>query len=284
MNNINVNWLIEDVDIMTDIKKLIPALQSTNTNYIITSCENSLNHFSDNDCVIAYGSLHFINHIKKYAKFIPGIWIDFDSLQCHKYLTYLHEFSIHKKYGFHTIEQIINDKNIIYEMYNNKWKNDEQKIFIKPNVGWKMFSGDVMHESLFESDFASQVNHLDKTTLCLVSEVSDYNIEKEFRFYVSSKEIITGTQYKPEINSYTPNDIYDFVNKIKDKYFTNNKDLKYIYPFPIIIDVGLLTTGEYKLIELGGFNCAGLYDCDYEKLVITLNSYAINEYNEFNNI
>lgn len=277
--DVKVNWLIEDVDVKDDVNRLVSALEKSNTNYVITKTNDALKHFKEDDCVISYGSLHFINFVRSQAKYIPNVWIDFEALRCHKYLTHLHDYSIHKVYGFHTLGQIIRDSNRIFKMYGDFRNVYNKHIFIKPDVGYKYFSGQIVVDFEF-ADFVSSIIHLDEEMLCLVSAPSEYDIVKEFRFYVTQEKVITGSQYQPEVKEGYDEKAVEYIDKFREYYFSRENS-KFTTPHPIVVDIGLLSNGTYRLIELGGFNSAGLYACDYDKLVEECNRLAELEWKSF---
>lgn len=52
-------------------------------------------------------------------------------------------------------------------------------------------------------------------------------------------------------------------------------------PAPIFcIDICETLEKELKMVEIGGINCAGLYMCDMEKIVIAANEIAVKEWKE----
>jgi hypothetical protein len=65
-----------------------------------------------------------------------------------------------------------------------------------------------------------------------------------------------------------PNEVKTFVRSVLDKY----NPLK-----GIVIDIGLLDNGLYKVIEYNTINCSGFYDIDVELFVDAVENKIIKE-------
>lgn len=140
----------------------------------------------------------------------------------------------------------------------------EAKIFIRPNLTFKEFSGqlvDIQDFDNFIDDVEKQNPTINKYINCFVS--SPKEIRAEWRLICSKKEIITGSLYlyqglRSLVKGFPPG-----VAEIAQKVIAKSQNLPNLY----VVDVCLTEDGEYKLIELNPINSAGLYECDREKIV-----------------
>ena len=104
----------------------------------------------------------------------------------------------------------------------------------------------------------------------------------EYRFFIGDGEVITGSTYKingehDEREGFTV-EAYNLAMEVaKEKWQPSS-----VYS----IDVCSLEPkhGEfvsYRVVEVNGFNSAGLYACDYEKLIRRVNEIADKEWIEY---
>lgn len=273
-------WIVEDVHNKVDTLRLIDACIKNSVKFTVLTVEEILTlsntHVSilKKNPVIFYGSLHFCRVAEKYD-LIPGIQIDYEATKCHKYLPTIRARTIHTKYGFHTLDQLIYNSDMLFEMYGDE-------IFIKPNISTKAFSGQVITKENIDS-LIHEVIHLNDDTLCLLSSANKNKTENEYRFFVTNNKIITATQYQPIIYPVVPDGAYDFVKQVQP-FFFNLSNFKSPYEQIFSIDVCEMKDGSFKVVEIGGFNCAGLYDIDYDKLVEYNTELAIEEFKQYQNI
>ena len=108
------------------------------------------------------------------------------------------------------------------------------------------------------------------------------DIEKEWRFFVSGDEIVTGSLYHShgmlEFKDYDEKDRKDaevFAKQMAELIHKNKPDMDGIY----VLDV-CKVDGKYKIMELNAASCSGFYHCDVGKIVDKMNELAIKEYEE----
>ena len=115
-------------------------------------------------------------------------------------------------------------------------------------------------------------NQVCDSSLAMVSFPID--IENEWRMVVADRKVITGSQYRKdreiEISGDVDKEVVEFAEKVLQIEWQ---------PHPIfIMDVCKTSSGEYKVVEIGSVNAAGLYDCDIEKILDNTNEIAIREW------
>lgn len=205
-------WIIEDVHNMVDTIRLIDACMKHSILFSVISAEellafdNKFIEFYKKIPVIFYGSLQFCRIAERYD-FIPGVHIDYEATKCHKYLPTIRSKSIHTKYGFHTIDQVIYDNSMLFDMYG-------EEIFIKPNISTKLFSGQIITRQNIDS-FINEIIHVNSDILCLLSSANNDKTENEYRFFVTKQKIITATQYQPIIYPNAPDGALNFVKSVQ---------------------------------------------------------------------
>ena len=103
---------------------------------------------------------------------------------------------------------------------------------------------------------------LNENTKIQISSVK--KLQNEIRFWIVKGEIATASQYQLGgrycLNSIVDQSAYDFVNKMT-KIFELNETFT--------MDV-CLVNDEYKIVECGCTNSAGLYKSDVQKLIMNL--------------
>jgi hypothetical protein len=156
-----------------------------------------------------------------------------------------------------------------------------EQIFIRPSNGYKTFTGQLLNIENWEEEFDILIKTyggIDIDQLVLLS--SKKNIREENRFIVFNKNdsnyIIDGNTYMID-NKLVKHRIYDNKSFEYVKNFINN----YTPDKAFTIDVAKLDNNEYKILEIGSFNCASWYNSNIEKIVNEMNILCIDEYKEY---
>lgn len=227
-------------------------------------------HFSDDDCVVLYGSISFVNQYQRARKFVPGAYFSKEGFLCSRYMHRLptnvlanHDYLM-LPYG-----EFLRQHKRIYALFNTN------KIFLRPDSGSKTFTGLAIHED----DFAHEINTLnrllnvDHNSMVLVASCK--NIEVEFRFFIVEGKVITGSQYKIGddliISPVVSPRCLALAQEIAQGPF--QIDLAYA------CDIGIVD-GEPKVIELNSFSAAGLYAADVKNLFSAVAECAAAEHRE----
>lgn len=150
------------------------------------------------------------------------------------------------------------------------------KRFIRPLADSKVFAGMVIDGDDFEQWQAATLELKDEfSTLTADTPVliaSEKEVEREYRFFVVDKQVITGSQYK-EWN-YTRKRRIDPANSLSDKgalKFASEMVARWQPARHFVIDVcqvGLM--GDFKVVEINSLTSAGFYDCDMPAVVKAL--------------
>jgi hypothetical protein len=198
--------------------------------------------------IMCHGVITFISKIQRIEEFKPGSYCNFKELECRSYYPLLKDFLLNSDY------KIVTWKYLLEHPFSGVK-------FIRPNSGKKVFTGTITDHDHLSQDVGLSIANISDNTLVLVTSVK--NVLKEWRFYVGKGIVITGSQYHENdklcIKSGYDNGSYNLAFVVSKVY--NHPDPIYV------VDICLTDTGEYKVMELNGFSCSGLYECDAEKIV-----------------
>jgi len=235
-----------------------------------------INHKTD-EPILVYGSIQFIKICQKLTNWIPCAWCNWEDLRCSSYISKLNH-SIHQEYAYISLGEFLKDKDRLFKTFGspNSLYNKDLDLFVKSDTNDKCIAGEKISLSMFE-DWKSYIFCYEPALNHLLLISKPYKISSEWRCVVAGDVFITGSQYRRggevEISPDCTGEVIEFVKE-------RAKELKDISPI-FCIDVGQLDTGELKVIEIGSFNCAGLYDCNIEAIVNEASILAIKEFESY---
>lgn len=175
-----------------------------------------------------------------------------------------HDFNVYKNHY-----DLLNRDSIIQKFGDSITWDFEYKFF-RPTEDTKSFVGKVYNRNDWEEFVNYSLNNghetsLNSETLIQVSSVK--NIQKEIRFWVVGGKVITGSQYrlgnKTICDSFYDTEAFDFAQDQVDKFQISDA---------FVIDV-CLSDNDWKVVEVGCINSAGFYNCDIQKLIISIDEY-----------
>jgi hypothetical protein len=249
-----MKWIVDTT--MNDYEKLVESLNRFNINYQLFKYKPFMNYkdileeikYEMDEKVICYGTINFIEKIQKCIELYPGSYCNFEGFKCSSYYPVLKDLLLNDKY------EIIYWKDVL-----NKLKNLDT-VFIRPDSGKKEFTGCITNYDSLKHDVGFSVSSLDPLLKVIIAPYVE--IDKEWRFFVSNWNIITGCLYRigsKHYEEYT----YD-----KEAYTLALRATTLYNPDPIfVIDICKTKTGEYKVLELNSFSCSGLYTCNTNNIV-----------------
>lgn len=235
------------------------------------------NKYKEEDCVIFYGSLNLGQQLWRNTNFIPGIFLTVENYECYKYYSYYGDKMVNSQYMLLGL----NDVKRLKDMFFEKFDCDE--MFIRPSNGYKTFTGQLLPKENFDNEFDIfiKTQWVDIDQLVLIAPKQ--NVREESRYiimnYNDTNEIIDGNMYMVD-RELVPERIVDkksleYVNSVVNNYTPDKA---------FTIDIAKMDNGEYKVLEIGSFCCAGWYNMDLEKVVNSTNKLCINEYNDYYNL
>lgn len=275
----NVKWLVEDDAFPEDTQPFLDAIANSGYEYKIIKqkpCDTLPDFytiFPQEDCVIFYGSLGLAKQIRKKANWVPGVYYDPPKYNCVAYYAELGKFLVNGNYMMLPFGELLRRKEYIFEHIAS-----ERAVFVRPDRGDKVFTGKVVYKEHWEKDIDYfNFNQLDKKELVIVAEPR--NIAFEWRFVIVEGKVITGSQYRE-------NEIVGNDSSYPPEAAKLAEEVASIYnPEPaFVVDICLTKSGEYCVMEIGCFSCAGLYACDRMTIIKAVSDLALKEWTEINEI
>lgn len=265
-------WLLEPELFQEDANELINSLERQNIEYKVCQFgkpyEEYLNVFEPNDCVVFYGSLQFGRLIQHKAKWIPGVYCNLPKFECLYYYPRFGRHLVNSEYIMMPFGDLIRNQQNIFK--------DSLKVFLRPSSGFKTFTGFVVDYGSWKYEINLLKTSVDPETLMVIGRVA--KIQREWRCVVANKHVITGSQYREGENivriGELPNEVLTFAQHIVETCDYS--------PDPVwTLDICELDSGEFKVVEVGSFSCAGLYASEYDVIVKDVSEIALNEWQDY---
>ena len=275
----NLEGLISEIENIGDkhiICSYIPfdGGLKTDYNFSIPKIKSSI---YENEPIFAYGSLQFINYLKR-SKLSVSYFCNSPQFECSYYYPRFHSYLFQKDYAFFPYSEINRKRDWILQHIGR-----QGLVFCRPNSGEKTFTGTLIDSYKWNSDYQFIGSYgVKPETMCVVAEPQA--LLAECRFIVGSdydddkQKVICGSYYK-QYEVYTNEQIdkhheaWRFVEHVL-------QNIKY-KPDPFwVIDVAIpvcLNT-EWKVLEVGSISCSGLYGCNLELFVKSISDYHKNEW------
>lgn len=262
----NLNWLVEQSVFPENANKIKEVIENIGGICKLVDTVDLISHdfsqyFPNESNTIFYGSLSNCRDVIKKTRWSPGSYYNITDFYCSNYYPQISSYLLNKNY----IMLPIGDHSRIEEI------TEDRPFFARPNTGFKLFTGQV---------FSNISDLIEKTKECtspndIIVIAKPQNIEKEWRIVIADGKCVTGSQYMEasEIVS-----IPNIGAEIQEYAEVVSKNLKIEDPI-YVMDI-CLCMGEYRVLELNAFSCSGLYSCDIEKVVNTVELIARSNRNE----
>lgn len=261
-------WLIES-DVFDNEHTLTQALTDLGIKYKMTghvraSGEMEDQKFSDDECVVYYGSLNLAQTIIKTRKFKLGVFGPIEHFNCDQYYPAFGKYLLNSDYTILPYGKLLAMKAELYEKHGSNGR-----IFIRPVSCLKEFSGmsatmDKYEEVVKLAGFYNVSDHLP----VLVSSAKD--IEIEWRFVAVEGKIITGSRYGQDDESYT------LVEASHPAWILASGLCQLHQPSSAwVIDICQTSDGKYHMLECGCISFASLYGCDLNLVAKHISELAI---------
>lgn len=273
-----VKWLLQADVFNEKLELLTEAITKQGMEYKIVKYVpfdvDDYKVFGDDECVVCYGSINFINQVKR-NNWIPNTWLNERSLECTTYYSYYGEFLINQYYSILPFAE--------FKRRKKEFFAGRDGLFIRPNSNMKEFVGSVVYREELEDDNSDTRKYkynlfryldIEPHTLMVVAPPED--IHAEWRFVIADRKVVTWSRYKtdhifaPAVNA--PMEAFSLANQIARVEWRPSS--------VFVVDIGMTGCGRFGLIEIGSFNCAGLYMCDRSLIVKFISEVALKEYME----
>ena len=244
--------------------KLIATLERFQIPYELVNVRpfiEKVEYLTDRKDVFAFGSLKLARLSKEYG-WNPGALI-----------TDNHDYEVYSKYYKYNLLNY--DSRVVRFDDDFKWEYDQQ--FIRPCLDSKTFVGKVFEKHIWE-DLKKRTFHHNKemrkefgdeypillTEDTLIQVARPKKLTQEVRFWVVDGKIITQSTYRRGsflvYDNVVDQDAIDFAQSMVDIFQLAKT---------FVIDLALTPEG-WKIIECGSTSCAGFYDADMQKLIMSL--------------
>jgi len=205
-------------------------------------------------CVIGYGTFPFTRQIQLHHRWVPGAWASPENLDCTSYFGYFGRFLLNQQYAIVPGVEAIRQQEWLLRVFGR-----DEEVFVRPTGCHKLFTGRLISKESFATGLAP--TRYDPATLVVVA--APKNIQREWRLVVIGDQIVAGCQYaergRKSIRPGCPDAVQQYVEGIM-------KEVRW-RPDPIfMMDIGE-ADGQLWLIELNGFGCSWLYQCDLPAVV-----------------
>ena len=287
-----VNWVVDKYLFDEYEDRLATAIKNSGSNVYFyddlcgkTFKEYITGKFTDKDIVVFHGSLQHgmqLSHLPIY----PGTFMTIQNYECYKYYGYYGNLLLNEDYMMMGLNDVLRNKEKIFTYFDRY--SQKKKVFIRPSDGFKSFAGQLLSYDNFDEEFNVLIQSyggIDMESVVLISGLQ--NILEEYRFVIVDGKVISGTTYFDSENVGTFNPHYDKICIDEDAIKFANSVVKLYQPdkaFTIDVCKTDIEGDEYKLLEIGSFNCASMYGNDYDAIVKSINDLSIKEYDDLFNI
>jgi hypothetical protein len=240
----------------------------------ITNLENILQPNIDYVLLGSTKMLTIFNEVTHISELCP--YLSEDQLKLSEY--YLQKLKSGIFYDINSFDQavysklnlpLLNNNALFLSVRDNLNVSFNEAKFIKPSRDLKAFNGGILEAGVTIRDYIMSQNHqafyIDETVI--ISEL--VNIQAEYRFFVVSGEVITGSYYRKNGQAFKSNDIQDEVLKIAIDYSKLYKPAKIF-----VMDIAETNEG-YRIIEYNCWNSSGSYACNLERMYSSVVEYIM---------
>lgn len=275
-----VSWILEEDAYDDGHEKLIQELRDRNQFFQVIKYSyekiSGLSPRLDAHAPVVYrGSIQGARCFQRtYGILVPGPLCEWEKYNCSYYYPKLKNHLLNKPNIMLPYGSLLENKEFLYETLG-----EDRAIFIRPDSGFKTFTGKLVYKENFEKDVEIcgfyNVTH---NAMVLVSK--PHNILFEERLIVHKGKVVTGSRYRQNgqhnENSTLQQNSIDYAEFVM-------KDIGWEPERLWIMDLAHTKT-ETKVLEIGAFSVAGLYQCNIPKIVEAVNIVATEMYADIHDI
>jgi ATP-grasp domain, R2K clade family 3 len=203
--------------------------------------------------VIYFGGPALMRHIQSNRRWTPGGWFSFPNFSCDIYYTYFGKYLLNSIYSLLPSSEALRQSDQLFATFAVKGE-----LFVRPSIGRKLFTGSLVDPDGFQSLLSQIIDH---RTLIVIT--SPKTVEREWRLFVVNNEIVTHSQYArrgvSEMSPHCPDEVIAYGAAILQSVTWR--------PDPLFTMDVCESGGSLYLLELNGFSCSNLYECDLGRIV-----------------
>ena|GEM_PF-3353154 len=214
--------------------------------------------------IVFHGSLQGAKWVQENTTWRPGAIANNPKLRCQSYYHVFNEYLLNRRHLFLPFGCFEERKEDLFD-----WLGEDDCIFVRPDANDKPFTGQLVKRETWDEDL-KQIGFYDEVvtpeTLCVVC--APQNIREEYRFFIRDGEVLTGSLYRK--NAHTSQ--YTAVSAVSEpwamaKLMAARAKRVGFEPDPIwVLDLCKDAQKRTRVLEVGSFSCAGLYDCNTDIL------------------
>lgn len=266
-------WVIEQSNKL-NTEKLRNAIEENNQQYLSLPYD----HISSIDKAMGfpqfglyYGTIRFIKEVVKKRFVEPGSYARFER---YNFLNWSSKIDNDLLFNNNFLVT-----NLFSEATIRKYINRYGSIFIRPNSSEKTFCGGLYDEKEY-NNLLKEFSYKDQEIICIIAEPK--SIHEEYRLVMNKSNVLDISRYIPDekrlVGSALVGLLSDFAEKI---YKQVHKNLHYSFFDKLYtMDIHVNKEGDFQLMEINSFSCAGLYDCDFNTLVQKIKVIAKKDYED----
>lgn len=188
------------------------------------------------------------------------IWYDREEFSCSSYLMQYRDLALNSTH-LSLEKQDLRDESFVNKLYLD-WAA-EDVVFFRPNDNEKSFPGDTIHRKQISAWLHFDLSHLPDGHEILVAKPR--KLEAEYRTVVVNGRAVTGSRYRYKGHLDLERLKIDPSHPVC-RFAEHTADTHSMSPL-YVCDVAELADGSYKIVEVGDFAVAGLYNCDVRLIV-----------------
>ena len=224
--------------------------------------------FPSDHCVVSHGDIELVTKIYQENRWRPGAFATIENYFCSSYINHLGDFWINRDYAMLPFGDLKRRQQFLFDTFGI-----DGHIFVRPDSPLKLFTGQTASFDSFDADL-EYMGFYDFPVQSMVVVSTPKTIQREWRFVVADKKIISGCEYC-ENGKFESKLGFD---KKAKKLASKIASFEYS-PDPVwIIDICETENGECHLLEIGGFSFADLYACDKAEIVKAVSAVALSQW------
>ncbi len=236
-----------------------------------------LGSFNEHDCVVFYGCIQFARQIQREAKWIPSLYATFKNYDCSVYYPALGSTLLARNYVMLPFGDLPRQKEFLFRTVGR-----DDQVFLRPCASDKIFTGQVVCKEKFDYALTRlSMETIEPNEMVVAAEPQD--ITHEYRFVIVNGRAVTGTQSHE-------NRELEVVPLAQSKFGAVAMELaQQVAEGPYRPDAAwcldvCIVDGKAFVLEVGAFSCAGLYDCEMDKVVEAVSAAAMKDWEDVNKV
>ena len=224
--------------------------------------------FPADACVVTHGDIELVMRVARERIWTPGVFATVEHFACSHYFCHFGEHLLGREYLMVPFGELRRLKEYLFDTVGC-----DGRVFVRPDSPLKLFTGQVVSASTFDTDFEF-MGFYEFPFESIVVVSAPRVIQVEWRFVVADREVIAGSQYKVAGK-----------NVVAATYDAAARELaadiaksEYQPDRVWVMDVCRTAEGEYRLLEIGGFSFADLYACNKAAIVEAVSIAALAEW------